>query len=527
MSNDTAQAHVEKIIALARDKRKHKSESEANGNDPEQRGWPDPKPLPNGLAPVEAFNSKFLPDALGPWVEDVGNRLQCPPDYVAVAAITSLGAVIGRRIGIKPQKKTDWVEIPNLWGAFIGRPGLLKSPAMNEALRPIHRLESEAANSNEATQQAYVAELEAFKIRQEVNRSLAKEALKKDKNADIKFNTEEPEEPAPVRYCTNDSSYEGLGELLIDNPNGILVERDELVSLLKHLDRDEQCVARGFYLSGWSGQQPYTFDRIVRGHRHIDAACLSVLGNTQPARIAQYIHAANYGGAGGDGLIQRFGLMVWPDAPGDWEDVDEFPNSEARERAWRAYQNASKIDATKVGAIQGEYDKVPYLRFDEAAHEDFLGWRKDLEKMLRSGEISPALEGHLAKYRKLVPTLALINHLADDGIGPVSQKALLKGLATAHYLQTHAMRIYGSGSEGELAAAKAILRHIRNGDLKEGFTARDVHQGGWAHLTEREQVGLGLTLLVDLDYLAASTPITGVQGGRPKVTYQINPRVRP
>ena len=180
-----------------------------------------------------------------------------------------------------------------------------------------------------------------------------------------------------------------------------------------------------------------------------------------------------------------------------------------------------------MGAIQGDYDKVPCLRFDEAAHGDFLDWRKDLEKMLRSGEISPALEGHLAKYRKLVPALALINHLADDGIGPVSQKALLKALATAHYLQTHAMRIYGSGSEGELAAAKAILRHIRNGDLKEGFTARDVHQSGWAHLTERDQVGLGLTLLVDLDYLAASTPITGVQGGRPKVTYQINPRVRP
>jgi hypothetical protein len=31
------------------------------------------------------------------------------------------------------------------------------------------------------------------------------------------------------------------------NPTGILVERDELVSLLQHLDRDEQCVAKGFF----------------------------------------------------------------------------------------------------------------------------------------------------------------------------------------------------------------------------------------------------------------------------------------
>ena len=172
---------------------------------------------------------------------------------------------------------------------------------------------------------------------------------------------------------------------------------------------------------------------------------------------------------------------------------------------------------------RGRIDKVPSLRFEEAAHEDFLGWRTDLERRLRSGEMSPALEGHLAKYRKLVPSLALINHLADGGAGPVSHRALLKALAAAYYLESHARRVYGSGQEAELAAAKAILKHIRNGDLTDGFTARDVHQRGWAHLTEREHVGAGLSLLVDLDYLAPSALSAGVEGGRPKVTYLINP----
>jgi len=121
-----------------------------NGDGSGREQWPQPKPLPAGLAPVEPFKSEFLPDALAPWVDDIANRLQCPPDYVAVTAVTSLGAVIGRRIGIKPQRKTDWTEIPNLWGAFIGRPGLLKSPAMNEALRPLHRLEAEAAKKTKS-----------------------------------------------------------------------------------------------------------------------------------------------------------------------------------------------------------------------------------------------------------------------------------------------------------------------------------------------------------------------------------------
>jgi hypothetical protein len=187
----------------------------------------------------------------------------------------------------------------------------------------------------------------------------------------------------------------------------------------------------------------------------------------------------------------------------------------------------AKLDtqaALKLGAEKGSFDKVPCLRFEEAAHEDFLGWRTDLERRLRSGEMSPALEGHLAKYRKLVPSLALINHLADGGTGPVSRRALLKALAAAYYLESHARRVYGSASESELAAGKAILKHIRHGALHDGFTARDVHQRGWAHLTEHEHVVAGLSLLVDLDYLAPPTPSIGPAGGRPKVTYLINPR---
>ena len=364
--------------------------------------WPEPKPLPNGLAPVEPFSSEFMPDALAPWANDIANRLQCPPDYVAVAAFTALGSVIGRRIGIKPQAKTDWVEIPNVWGMFIGRPGMLKSPAMGEALKPIHHLEAEAAKENEVAQRAYVAGLDAYALRKQVKASLEKDALKKSKdtNVNIRFDLgDEPKEPAPVRYRTNDSTYEAIGELLIANPTGILVERDELVSLLKHLDRDEQSAARGFYLSGWSGTQPYTFDRIIRGHRHIDAACVSVLGNTQPSRIGEYVRRANADCGGGDGLLQRFGLLVWPDSPAEWRDVDEYPDRQIRQTAWEPFTRLSgltEVGAIALGALKGEFDKVPYLRFDDPAHSEFLSWRTDLERRLRSGDPARRDRPHLA-----------------------------------------------------------------------------------------------------------------------------------
>jgi hypothetical protein len=109
------------------------------------------------------------------------------------------------------------------------------------------------------------------------------------------------------------------------------------VSLLKHFDTEQQCVARGFYLSGWSGTQPYTFDRITRGHLHIDAVCLAVLGNTQPTKIAEYVRRANADGAGGDGLIQRFNLIAWPEASSEWKNVDRYPDSGVRDAAWNVF----------------------------------------------------------------------------------------------------------------------------------------------------------------------------------------------
>src|SRR5207302_1962107 len=119
-----------------------------------------------------------------------------------------------------------------------------------------------------------------------------------------------------------------------------------------------------------------------------------------------------------------------------------------------------------------------------------------------AGDLGPALESHLSKYRKLVPALALINQLADHGRGPISEGALLKALCLAEYLETHARRAYAAGSEAETAAAKAILAHIRSGDIADGFTARDVHQRDWSNLTNSDAVQSGLNLLCELDWLA-------------------------
>jgi putative DNA primase/helicase len=518
---------------VARRKRERAAERQRSTSAaPEPLKWPKPEPLPSGTIPVDVFEHEFLPVALREWVRDNSNRLQCPPDYVAIAAVAALGTLIGRRLGIRPQEKTDWLEIPNLWAMIIGPPGLMKSPAMEQALKPLHRLEIDAQDKNEKARLEYAKQFQIFKLKKDAKTALAKEALKGDPAAkvDLEFG-DEPQEPADIRYITNDSSYEALGELLNANPAGILVERDEVVSLLKFLDAEENVTARGFYLTGWAGKQGYTFDRIGRGHRVVPAVCIGIVGNTQPAKIAEFIRRTNADGTGGDGLMQRFGLLVWPNPPRTWNNVDEYPNAEAREAAWKLFERVSKLDlneALRIGATQDKYDPLPYLRFDADGLKEFNEWRAKQEASIRSGELSPAIEGHFAKYRKLVPVLALINHVADEyEAGAVSQQSVLRALAFTKYLESHAKRVYAAGIVAEVAAANAILKRIKCGDLADGFSAREIQRKDWSHLTEGHHIAAGLDLLADHNYVAVQDRPTGQKGGRPSAVYLINPAVKP
>src|SRR6476646_6676653 len=132
---------------------------------------------------------------------------------------------------------------------------------------------------------------------------------------------EEPTEPMRQRYLVCDCTVEKLGILLNQNPNGFTAFRDELSGLLEHLDREGQEGARAFYLESWDGTGRFTYDRIGRGTLDIESTTVSVMGGSQPGKFWSYLQSAIRGGAGDDGLSQRFQLLVYPDVSKDWRNV--------------------------------------------------------------------------------------------------------------------------------------------------------------------------------------------------------------
>ena len=332
-----------------------------------QANWPDPTPLNGELLPVLPLKVDMLPHQLGPWVEDIANRMNCPLDLVAIPAMIAAGALVGRRIGICPQQNTDWLEVGNLWGAVVAPPGHLKSPAASEALKPIKKLEEKAAKANESA-------LAAFKLVDGLYKMQAKGA-EKSIRADLQAGSHDvalaalealqpPQAPIERRYMTSDATAEKLGVICADNPFGIMVHRDELLTLFTDLDQSEKATARGFFMAGWGGQDNYTFDRIGRGTVRVPAVNISLFGTTQPNRLAGYIRESMR--KFDDGMVQRLQLLAWPDIDAEYREVDRHPNTDARRAAFECYQDLAELNVNEIGAARDDFagpDAVPFLRF--------------------------------------------------------------------------------------------------------------------------------------------------------------------
>ncbi len=477
----------------------------------------------------------LLPQPLQPWLVDTAERIQIPLEFLAVPAIVGVSSLVGRRIGIFPKRKDNWFVVPNLWGAVVARPGLMKTPAINEALRPIRKLAAEA--TAEFGDAEVLAEASAMmsKARLSALQDEAKSAVKKRDSVEaerIRAEIAEAKrgladaEAHERRYIVNDPTIEKLGELLNQNPRGLLLVRDELSGFLRLLDKPGREGDREFYLEAWNGDGGYSYDRIGRGTLHIPALTLSIVGTIQPGKLSSYVAGALQGERADDGLLQRFQVVVWPEVSGEWRNVDRTPDGAARASAHEVYRRLDELDPTSLG-LEAHHDDIPALRFAPDAQELFDAWRSDLERRLREPEMAscPAFESHLAKYRSLMPSLALIFHLTEC-VSFVSASAVglenaKRAAAWCEFLEAHARKIYAAEMNAEVSAAHALADKIRAGAVEDGGSVRDLYRPQWSGLKMPEAVWSGLMELQKLGWLRVEERETG---GRTTDVVVLNPK---
>ncbi|MBF0207073.1 MAG: DUF3987 domain-containing protein [Oligoflexia bacterium] len=378
-----------------------------NASAEEHSFWKSPGTLPEVKYTTPTLDSTSIPEILKDWSLDIAKRMQVPIEFILMPAIVSISSLIGRKIGIFPKQNDNWFVVPNLWGAIIGRPGTFKSPSISEALKPLEKLVSKENNHFEKRLKSYeiektITEATSVAIKEQLVKAIKKsnmteaEALK-NKLIDI-LDGDEVKAPTCKRYKTNDATIEKSGQLFLENPMGLLLVRDELAGRPCSLQKYGREGDREFYLEAWNGYGSYTVDRIGRGTVHIPALCLSIFGGIQPDKLNK--HLTENIERSDDGLLQRFQLLIWPELEKKWENFDCLPNAEAEESITRPY---AAIDELPV------FEKSDGLHFDEESQIIFNQWRTELELIIRSETIKNShYESHIAKYRSLMPSLALI-----------------------------------------------------------------------------------------------------------------------
>ena len=487
----------------------------------ERASWPKPRPIKVALPAVQSFEPDMLPEALRGYVFDVADRQQSPADFAAVTAMCGLAAALGNKVRIRPKQNDDWMVVPNLWGAIIGRPSAMKSPAMSSALAPLYALQDSMrerwqSELKEASVDDVLASIDArdakkraAKAVKDGDRSAARELL-------AGISAGDDEEPRCPRLIVNDASVEKLGELLNENPRGLLLVRDELPGFLARMEAEEHASERAFYLEAFNGDGRFTYDRIGRGTVAIENCTLSLIGGVQPSRLAPIVHGA-LSGARNDGLIQRLQLAVWPDDMGNWQWVDRRPDTIARDDYERAFRHLNDLD---LGDGERGYS---LLRFTDDAQEMFREWMTEIQGEARADRLSPTLESHLLKMPKTISSLALIFELIEGNASAVGAKATARALDWSDYLRSHANRIYSAGQTLVEDGARLILERRRQ--LPENFSARDVQRKQWTMLTERDAVGAALDMLVATAHCRELPAEPHLRGGRPTSLYVWNPQL--
>ena len=504
-----------------------------------QAEWPVPELVRHEKLPVLPLTEDMLPEPFRKWLADISDRMQCPLDFVASAAIAMTSIIIGTGCGIRPKRLDDWLVVVNLWGALIARPGMLKTPAQTEAMKPLARMQARSKQEYDDAMKTYEAEAEMFEAEKKALKSkMTALAVAKKKGAesagDLKqqYTTLQPPTP-PVwkRYITNDPTVEKLAMLLAENPRGLLVLRDEITGLLHSWDKQGHESDRAFYLEAWNGDQSHVSDRILRGSTVTQSLCATVFGGIQPSKLESYLYKT-VRNIENDGLIQRLQLLVYPDEPKCFQLIDRHPDHVEKNRAFAVIERLATIEFESHGATLDEGERIPYLRFKPDAQEFFYTWLAELERRLRSNDEEPIMCEHLGKYRSLMPSLALIFHLievADDKLtGDVTLHSAERAAKWCNYLESHARRVYGLVGNVSVQAASRLARKIEEGALEDGFTARDIYRKQWSLLDDKDVAEAALAELTECGWIRQeSQHSTAQQGGRPPgPVFRINPKIK-
>lgn len=388
--------------------------------------------------PYVDFPTDTLPEPLRGFVIAGSNAIGCDASYIALPLLTALGAAIGntRRLRVK----RGWTVPPILWTAIVGESGTSKTPAFRLALRGIRERQRKAMTAYGEAMGAYEEDLAHWEK--------AMADWKRDKKT-IEPPPEKPMEPHPERCVVSDTTVEAIAPILLDNPRGLLLARDELAGWITSFDRYASG-GRGADAAHWLSMhagENMIVDRKTGAVRtlFVPRAAVSVCGGIQPGILARVMSAEHRE----SGLLARLLLACPP----------------RRVKRWSEAEVHQDVEEAVEAVVERLFDLLPGAGDDGEPCPVVIGLTPEAKRVWidhfnahaaagvdREGDLAAAW----SKLEEVPARLALILHYAAWAAGGcadadnVDEVTLRAAVTLGRWFCREAQRVYDLLSESDV-----------------------------------------------------------------------------
>ena len=299
--------------------------------------------------PCRPFPVECIPEPGRKLIRDVAESINVDASFPAAAYLSVCAGLIGANR--KVQIKKGWQEPSIIWAAIIGRPSSGKTPAIEAIMRPLITIEKK--------------KLEAFDIE-----------LKYSEAPTINGKKDASQHTKPIcrRIVVSDITVEALCLRLKENPQGLILHRDELGGWISSFNQYKKNGAdETQFLSIWSGKAVRVDRKTDEQFLYIGNPNLSIVGGIQPGILLRKLRGEHLD----NGLAQRL-LYAFPDD---------------RVRVW----TDAVIDDGIIQQVQVIYEQLLNLANDNKAENQVVKLSDDAQTIFRDYYNTLAVEIDIAK----------------------------------------------------------------------------------------------------------------------------------
>ena len=365
---------------------------------------------------------EVLPDKLREFVVEAEAAYGVQQEYTLSGIIFAVSLAIGatHRIESKPGQ----YDRPRLYMAKIGHPGSNKGMGLKLALAPIIAREDSSY-------------LEYERLLEEYKRA-EKEGL-----------TTDARKPTYRQYIIKDYSREALTQILMANPRGVALHRDELSGWLGDLNRYNGSGEEAYWLSNWSGES-IAVNRVSDDPKRVKDPFIGVVGTIQP----DVLYKLAEGDKKNSGFLDRV-MFVWPEDHGAplWTlaELPPFLKDQYEEAIYKIMDRGFQtIDPEHPELIGEEWHgkNVPHtVKYSPTALEAMFRYKNTTIKSARDSADNNLIRSAESKFPVMVDRLALCLQLLWWSYGEgradvVSSNTVKKATLLADYFRANRLKVH-------------------------------------------------------------------------------------